>query len=81
MLNSGNIDMTDYKHCCRSNNDLVFTKKGIYPIIKNKIKPFVAYSEINAGEELIIGDCSISINDVYDIFALMDMIEKIADIV
>lgn len=64
-----------------NNNDLVFTKKGIYPIIKNKIKPFVAYSEINAGEELIIGDCSISINDVYDIFALMDMIEKIADIV
>ena len=73
--------MTDYKHCCRCNNDLVFTKKGIYPIIKNKIKPFVAYSEINAGEELIIGDCSIIINDVYDIFALMDMIEKIADIV
>ncbi|MCI6353971.1 hypothetical protein [Eubacterium coprostanoligenes] len=63
-----------------NNNDLVFTKTGVYPIIKNKIKPFVAYSEIDAGEKLILGDCSIETNDIYDIFAIKDMVEKIADI-
>ena len=63
-----------------NNNDLVFTKTGVYPIIKNKIKPFVAYSEIDAGEKLILGDCSIETNDIYDIFAIKDMVEKIVDI-
>ena len=63
-----------------NNNDLVFTKTGVYPVIKNKIKPFVPYSEIDAGEKLILGDCSIEINDVYDVFAIKDMVEKIVDI-
>lgn len=67
----------------KNNFDIVFTDKGVYPIISQKVKSFVEYNSIQLSESnkdcIKFGEVNKDNDDSYDIFALMDLFEKLND--